>query len=304
LYVTIQFLRFSKNAAKMNVLLILGLGFLLSRASHVHTPAMGAARAPCPRRQLLTYVAFVAGRGAVPARVYTRDAGYDNEWQHVGRVAAGNPDGVDASLEALYRAAQLQQRLIVEHGCRIYRELREAKRAGRVEVGVELDGVIHTVPVAVLGDATRAQMLSCGFAGAVPSESASNGIYAKFARSETVPYDRQDIVAQLECHLAPSIDGSGPAVILFAWACCGYATKARHVLEQRHMPYTDVVIDKFSAMHAELAMATGRTSVPYIFERGLLLGGFEADSELPGLAGTLAKACGERARVTPIYASE
>ena len=49
------------------------------------------------------------------------------------------------------------------------------------------------------------------------------------------------------------------------------------------------MIPKFSPEHAELAMSTGRASVPYIFDAaGELLGGFEAEADWPGLTGALA----------------
>ena len=63
----------------------------------------------------------------------------------------------------------------------------------------------------------------------------------------------------------------------------------RAELDARGIPYKHVVIDKFSAEHAELAMRTGQCSVPYVFNRsGTLLGGYEREGDAPGLIGALA----------------
>ena len=88
---------------------------------------------------------------------------------------------------------------------------------------------------------------------------------------------------------APAPAPAPPPFTLVAWANCGFCTKAREELDARGVAYAHHVVDRYSAEHAELAMATGRCSVPYVFSAsGVLLGGFEADGELPGLAGALA----------------
>ena len=120
------------------------LSCCLERAPVASTPS---ARAPCPRRQLLTYFAYVGGRGATPAAVYARDATVseeeeEGEWRAVGRVAAGTPEGADGSDEALLAAAALQRRLIVEHGCRLHKPLREAKRTRRGGTAGEEGGAL------------------------------------------------------------------------------------------------------------------------------------------------------------------
>ena len=76
-------------------------------------------------------------------------------------------------------------------------------------------------------------------------------------------------------------------LLIFAWRNCGYATTARAALDEIGVPYSDVTIGKMSPLHAELALLTARTTVPYIYERGRLLGGYNADSGYPGLAGSL-----------------
>ena len=110
-----------------------------------------AARAPCPRRQLLAYVAHVGGGGANGADVFARPLeGEGTTWCRVGRLAAGSVDAADDSAAALARAAQRQHRLITEHACRIEPSLRVAKRGSGIELGVATaaDGPVAAVPAA------------------------------------------------------------------------------------------------------------------------------------------------------------
>merc|ERR1712129_457409 len=76
-----------------------------------------------------------------------------------------------------------------------------------------------------------------------------------------------------------------PGIVVFAWKNCGFATKARAALAERGIESTDVTIDKYSPLHAELAFTTGRTSVPYIYVDGKLVGGCDTDGDYPGLMG-------------------
>ena len=269
-----------------------------SLATTVRTPAPSAV-APCPRRQLLTYVAHTAGGGATGAAVYARpvvgssstdEAGA--EWQLVGRVAAGTTSAADDGPDALIRATQLQRRLVAEHACRLYTELRAAKRGDGIELGVEVARGVAPVPPSTPGDVSVADMLTAGFVGAVPESNSEarrpmKGIYADFAAAGgPAPYVRERVRAELDALLEPSRRGDGPAVIIFAWRSCGYATKARRALDERRVPYSDVVVDKYGSMHAELALVSGRPSVPCIYVRGQLIGGFEGDAQCPGLLGS------------------
>ena len=101
-------------------------------------PQAVAAKSVCPRRQLLTFVAFTAGRGSRATTVHTRAATGNRDWQPVGLVAAGTSDAADESPEGLVRAAQLQRRLIAEHACRLYPELRSVKREMGLIEGIEV----------------------------------------------------------------------------------------------------------------------------------------------------------------------
>ena len=231
----------------------------------------------------MTYVAYTSGRGAKPTTVYARDADDGPEWQPVGLIAAGSPDAADESSEMLVGAALLQRRLIAEHACRIYPSLRDAKRRDAIELAVELTsgdpesstaataaiGIIRPVPSSELGDVTPEQMLRCGFAGAVlppkPGCRPSRGIYHDFAAQKINPaYNRHDVAEQLAAKRRPAGDSTEdgeeepilieqrPSFTLFAWKHCGFCTKAITALETRGLPFERIIIDKFSAEHAEL----------------------------------------------------
>ena len=69
---------------------------------------------------------------------------------------------------------------------------------------------------------------------------------------------------------------------------CGVALSARALLESHgEASYADVTIDKYSPQHAELALTTGRPSVPYVFVGGKLVGGCDEDRVHPGVANAL-----------------
>ena len=245
-----------------------------------------SAKSPCPRRQLLSFVAHVGGNAGVSgADVYARANG-DAEWlsSPIGQIAAGNAECALDSTDELMRAAQLQRRLIVEHACRIHPELRVAKRGPGIEMGVAAsDGQVRAVPPPLeSGDEPSAiQMLSAGFAG---TPSGKKGIYESFADDGgALAYDREAVRQEIQ-ELTNSEE-----VVLLAWAQCGFCTKARKLLAEEYegQTYRDVTIGKFSPLHAELALTTGRPSVPYIFVDGVLAGGCHEDETHPGLLKTL-----------------
>lgn len=286
-------------------------------------PPAPAAVAPCPRRQLLCYVAHTAGSGDPEAVLFARAAGSSeaasSSWLQVGCVAAGlltddsvtelteddlTPSGMAASasaaVTALVQAVQVQRRLLSEHACRLHPVLRQAKREDGVELGLQLGiggsdarGIVAVASPAP-GDASSAQLMSCGFAGDSPAPGAAGrqpkGMYADFwAAGGAAEYERDEVRAQIRQTLAPSrlvCEGGAPAVVIFAWRRCGYATKARGALDARGVAYTSVELEKMGPLHAELALMLGRPSVPYIFVRGECVGGYEADA-LPGLVGVI-----------------
>ena len=204
----------------------------------------------------------------------------------VGRIAAGSVDAADDSVDGLIQAAQLQQRLIVEHACRLHKDLRAAKRGPGIEMGVETASGVQPVPpvsrAATADDEPSArQMLACGFAGAPAGR---RGIYNDFADAGgAARYERAAVRAGLSEVVASA------EIVLLAWPQCGFATRARALLAERaaDRPFADVVLPKYGKEHAELALLTGRPSVPYVYVRGELRGGCEADDDFPGLAAAL-----------------
>ena len=138
-------------------------------------------------------------------------------------------------------------------------------------------------------------MMSVGFVGSVPPSKGSvgrpvRGMYAElWAKGGVAEYDREALRAKIASIVAQSRSGDAemPTVVIFAWPHCGFATKARAALDEADVAYLNVVIDKFSPEHAELAFTTGRPTVPCIFVRGELVGGCEADESLPGLMGVI-----------------
>ena len=293
-------------------------------------PPAPAAVAPCPRRQLLTYVGHTSGSGDPEAVLFARAAGNEaatSSWLQVGCIAAGlvdtsglladdsslpteltedelTPSGMAASaaaaVTALVQAVQVQRRLISEHACRLHPELRPAKRGDGLELGLQLGiggsdarGIV-AVGSSAPGDASPAQLMSCGFAGDSPAPGTAGrlpkGMYADFWAAGGPPeYARDEVRAQIRQLLAPSrlvCEGGPPAVVIFAWRQCGFATKARAALDARGVAYTSVELDKMGPLHAELALMLGRLTVPYVFVRGECVGGYEADA-LPGVVGVI-----------------
>ena len=122
------------------------------------------------------------------------------------------------------------------------------------------------------------------------------GMYADFwAAGGPAEYERDEVRARIRQMLAPSrlvCERGAPAVVIFAWRRCGFATKARAALDARGIAYTSVELDKMGALHAELALMHKRTSVPYVFVRGEFVGGYEADA-LPGLVGVIDSLAGD-----------
>jgi glutaredoxin-related protein len=253
---------------------VLGRSIALSAAAFFYE------KAPCPRRQLLGYVAHVGGGGGQGMQVYARSRTDETAWLLVGSVAAGSPDAADDSIAAAILAVQLQQRLIVEHACRLDKSLIAAKRKSEIELAVERHsrGPRAIVPmVDKAGSVSWKQMLGCGFAGV----SAGRGIYRDFESSNgALAYDRAAVRDAIRNTIASS------KIALFAWPQCGFATTARALLSDD--TYTDVTVDKFSPQHAELALLSGRPTVPCIYVDGELVGGCHEDEQHPGLAKVLA----------------
>ena len=143
--------------------------------------------APNPSAQLQAYDALLSEPSCVAATVLAREARTadtaDSEaeeeegWRVVGRVAASTDAG-DRAETALAGAAQRQQRLIVEHACRLHKALRPAKRSPGIALGLDLGGDRpHCVAPAAAGEPADERMARSGFVG-VPASRSARDLYA------------------------------------------------------------------------------------------------------------------------------
>jgi len=282
-------------------------------------------RNPCPRRQLLCYLGHIGGskNNNEATEVYVRSK-IDNDqknWQKVGKIVAAGLEKENLSTtkirSTMIRAAQYQQRLIVEHWRRLYSTTRKVRGDDEIELGILLpegssssSSGIKAIEWALPDDfLTRLDMIQCGFAGndyddvttTADGSRKKRTIYSDFwANNGAKRYDRKSIRTEVNkivvgtkteqeignTDVSTTLTQDDEVVIL-AWKNCGYARKARKLLQDRNIEYTDVVIDKYSPIHAELTLMTGRTSVPYIYVGGEFIGGCNPDGELSGLVGII-----------------
>ncbi|HHH47662.1 MAG TPA: glutaredoxin 3 [Gammaproteobacteria bacterium] len=56
-----------------------------------------------------------------------------------------------------------------------------------------------------------------------------------------------------------------PDVVMYSTKFCPYCVRARMLLEQKNVPYTDIRIDEHPDRRAEMEQRAQRTSVPQIF---------------------------------------
>ena len=280
-----------------------------------------ACRTPCPRRQLLSYVAHSGGSRAIGADVYARAA--KGVWCAVGRIATGSAERADDTPDALVRAVRLQQRLIIAHAKALHVELRAADtvelgmraRAGTVSnlaaslAFFEGDGAEdppHAVSLALdVGAVSERAMMTVGFAGVprtarggrrgvlgLPSISRDD-IYANFA-SALAPhcaYDRAAARKEIARLLA------GDAVVVFGRRGCDGCADAARLLAHAGVRFRAVQLDRWglvdgartetNPLHAEIALQTGRATLPSIFVCGRNIGGLDRDDECEGLLSLL-----------------
>ncbi|MBA3535430.1 MAG: glutaredoxin 3 [Tatlockia sp.] len=62
-------------------------------------------------------------------------------------------------------------------------------------------------------------------------------------------------------------------VILYSTTYCPYCTRARQLLENKGIEYTEIKIDEKPDKRQEMITKSGRTSVPQIFINGQHIGG-------------------------------
>ncbi len=56
-----------------------------------------------------------------------------------------------------------------------------------------------------------------------------------------------------------------PDVVMYSTKFCPYCVRARMLLEQKNVPYTDIRIDEHPDRRPEMEQRAQRTSVPQIF---------------------------------------
>jgi glutaredoxin 3 len=67
---------------------------------------------------------------------------------------------------------------------------------------------------------------------------------------------------------------------VYTTAWCGFCERARHLLEERGIPYEEIRVDDDPAFRARLLDLTGRWTVPQIIIDGKPVGGYVELREL------------------------
>jgi glutaredoxin 3 len=62
---------------------------------------------------------------------------------------------------------------------------------------------------------------------------------------------------------------------LYSTTYCSYCRAAKALLEQRHLPFTEIDCSEDSATRERLVNETGRRTVPQIYLDGIPVGGFD-----------------------------
>ena len=303
----------ARTCAKMAAWIVPTLALLASSAAALSAPTSSAAALsappasatiasinPCPRRQLLTYVAHTGGGKVSGSEVLAKRE--DSEWLTVGRVAAA-----DDTFEALSAAAARQERLIAEHATRLYTELRRKPGDGSppIELGLRVDDDVVAVPAPMKRDFVDAATMTAGGFRGFPKKAGGSDMYAQYDLGEGVyglPYDR----AAVRAELARLVEGD--AVVVFGWSSCFFCVDAEQKLRDADVPFKAVHVDLWrrspdvwhdadaddsgsgaaraaknvrkatNPLQAELALLTGRCSVPVVFVKGELLAAGDDDA--------------------------
>jgi glutaredoxin 3 len=62
-------------------------------------------------------------------------------------------------------------------------------------------------------------------------------------------------------------------VIMYSTAYCPYCSKARDLLHQKHIEFTEIRVDLQPELRDEMITKSGRRTVPQIFINGQAIGG-------------------------------
>jgi glutaredoxin 3 len=68
---------------------------------------------------------------------------------------------------------------------------------------------------------------------------------------------------------------SGPAVVVYARAGCGYCRRAFALLERKGVACTEINVEHVAGARAEMQRRSGRNTVPQVFVGDRHLGGFD-----------------------------
>jgi glutaredoxin 3 len=64
-------------------------------------------------------------------------------------------------------------------------------------------------------------------------------------------------------------------VTVYSTRVCPYCVRAKALLDAKHVPYTEVLVDEQPEQRAEMMQKSGRRSVPQIFVGDHHVGGFD-----------------------------
>lgn len=62
-------------------------------------------------------------------------------------------------------------------------------------------------------------------------------------------------------------------VIVYSSAQCPYCTRAKQLLDRKHIPYTEIRVDDDPSKREEMVTKSNRRTVPQIFINGQPIGG-------------------------------
>jgi glutaredoxin 3 len=64
-------------------------------------------------------------------------------------------------------------------------------------------------------------------------------------------------------------------IVMYSTTYCGYCRAAKRLLDERHLPFTEVDCTHDPSTRARLVEETGRRTVPQIYLDGVPIGGFD-----------------------------
>ena len=65
------------------------------------------------------------------------------------------------------------------------------------------------------------------------------------------------------------------SVTIYSTRVCPYCMRAKALLQSRHVPYTEILVDMDTAKRIEMEHKTGRRTVPQIFIGEQHIGGYD-----------------------------